>query len=214
MILSLVSEKGGTGKSTLALSIATEWMARGKRVLLVDADPQGTSRLACLQAREVGLLAPDCIVGNLELAKQLEAFGSYEHIVIDTPGRLGELQRIALGCSDVALVPVAPTAPDVWALKGVADAIRDAKRLRKPSRALRAALVPTKLMVRTVMANEAEETLKPLGLPVFRSSTFIRAAWAETLTRGQGVAQYAPNSVAAGELKGLVQELTRFAGRQ
>jgi chromosome partitioning protein len=199
MRLSLIGEKGGTGKSTLALSIATELMARNERVLLVDSDPQGTSRLACLQAREAGVLAPDCIVGTKQLERELQKFSSYQHIIIDTPGRLGEMQQVALACSDIALVPVAPTAPDVWAMKSIATKVR-------------AALVPAKMMVRTCMAAEAQELLKELGLPVFKAGTHIRAAWAETMMRG-GVAQSAPGTPAAEELKAVVAELTRFARR-
>lgn len=209
MILSLVSEKGGVGKSTLALSIATQWMSKGRRVLLVDADPQGTCRLACLEAREAGLLAPDCIAGGTHMSRDVRKFSeAYENIIIDTPGRLGELQRAALLCSEVALIPVAPTAPDVWALQSVMDSIR----LVQKQRPLKAALVMAKLMRRTVMAEQAREILKPVGLPIFKASTHIRAAWAETLGRGQGVAQYEPGGIAAEELRQLVAELGRFAG--
>jgi chromosome partitioning protein len=210
MVFAIVGEKGGTGKSTIAHSLASEWKAQGYDVLLVDADPQGTTRLGWLQALESGLERPECIVGSVRIAADLAKHPSFSHVIIDTPGRLGDVQRAALRCADVAIIPTAPTAADVWALKGITQSILE-EQARRPS--LRAALVAAKLKARTRTAEEARETLKSVGLPVFRQQIFNREAWALSLARGQGVAQCFPSSPAADELRGLVAEITRLSRR-
>lgn len=209
MVISLISSKGGVGKSTLALCVANEWMARGQNVLLVDADEQGTCRVAAMAARESNRLAPYVIAGDVRMAKMIDRHvPAYDHVVIDTPGRSGDIMRAALLCSDVALIPVGQTGPDAWALKATAAA---AAEVRKTNKRLRAGIILTKHVGRSALAAHSREALMAAGLPIFKASTSHRVAWQEAITLGQGVAQYAPNSPAAEELRAVVAELGRFA---
>ncbi len=118
MIVALLNQKGGVGKTTLALHLAGEWARRGQRVTVIDADPQGSALDWSQQrARErlprlfgvVGLARDTLHREAPELARDAD------HIVIDGPPRVAGLMRSALLAADLVLIPVQPSPFDGWA---------------------------------------------------------------------------------------------------
>lgn len=212
MILSLVAEKGGCAKSSCAIAIASELHARGHRVLLVDADPQGTARVTGEVAAERGAPAPTVIAMGKDLHRpdQLPRLAqAFDHVVIDTPGRADGVQMAALLVADVALVPVGQSAADAWGITATLRLVEQAQVVRPD---LRAALLITRKLPRTSLGKSAREVLEPSGLPVLATETTYRVAWQECLAAGVGVAQYAPKDRAAEEARALVDEVLAFAG--
>lgn len=211
MILTLVSQKGGSAKSTLAVSIAWELMERGNRVLLVDADPQRTVVEVGATAAARGAPTPTIVAMGPDLYRpdQLPRLArSFDHVVIDTPGRAGDVQSAALLVSDIALIPVGQSAAEMWAVSATLEVVQKARTLKEMHRgALRAALVITRKFPQTTLGRALRETLKEAEVPTLSAETTARVAWQECLGAGQGVAQYAPHDAAAAELRGLVDEL-------
>src|SRR3546814_7516731 len=118
MIVAFLNQKGGVGKTTLALHLAGEWARRGQRVTVIDADPQGSALDWSQQrARErlprlfgvVGLARDTLHREAPELARDAD------HIVIDGPPRVAGLMRSALLAADLILIPVQPSPFDGWA---------------------------------------------------------------------------------------------------
>src|ERR1700753_2941419 len=106
MIVAFAGQKGGVGKSTTAVCIAVAALERGARVLLVDADPQGTVRTWGEVASERKLPAPTVIAmgASMHKAGQLMPLAAgYDLTVIDCPPRHGEVQRSALMVADVVV---------------------------------------------------------------------------------------------------------------
>jgi chromosome partitioning protein len=207
MILSLVSQKGGVGKSTLAISIAWELLARKRRVLIVDADPQQTATVAVEVAKEQGHAAPSVVAMGKEMYRddQLPAIArGFDDVVIDTPGKLGEIQKAALMVADFALIPVGQSAADVWTLGSTVELLEQAKAFH---RHLKAAVVLTRRKPRTAIGKHAREPLQESGLPALRGETTDRMAWQECVGAGLGVAQYAPRDAAAEELRAILDEV-------
>lgn len=215
MILSLVSQKGGSAKSTLAVSIAWELMARGAKVLLVDADPQQTVQDAAAVAARDGFPSPTVVAMGKDLYRpdQLPRLSAaFDHVVIDTPGRSGDVQNAALLVSDIGLVPVGQSAADMWAVSPTLDIVAKAGELKKMhGQKLKAFLVVTRRMPRTSLGKALRETLSEAPIPTLVSDTSFRVAWQECLGAGKGVAQYAPRDAAATELRALVDELLSLA---
>lgn len=215
MILSLVSQKGGASKSTLAVSIAWELLARGGKVLVVDTDPQQTVLEVGATAAANNRAAPTVVAMGKDLYRpdQLPRLAeSFDHVIIDTPGRSGELQNAALMVSDMALVPVGQAAADIWALTSTLEVVSKAQSLRAMhGNPLKAALVIARRLPRTALGKALRETLAASGLPVLEAETTARVSWQECLGAGLGVAQYAPRDAAATELRELVDELLVFS---
>lgn len=211
MILSITNQKGGVAKSTLAISLAWELMLRGKRVLIADADPQETCLDAVAKALQEERAAPECIRFGEDLHRSLPNVAkSYDWTIIDTPGRHGKVSRAALAVSDVALVPVRPSAPDAWALEQTLALISEARQA-KPE--LRAALVLTQVR-RTVIAANAREGLraaaKDFQVTMLESFTTNRTAWEWAMYHGVGVTAHEPRGEAAMELRALLTEITKL----
>lgn len=215
MILSLVSQKGGSGKSTLAAAIAWELLHRGHKVLIVDTDPQGTLREVGQAAADANRRAPVIVAMGKELSRadQLPRMAeAFDFVIIDTPGRSGDVQNAALLAADVALIPVGQAAADVWSLTHTLEIVESARQLKEQfGSSLKAALVITRRLPRTSLGRALRQTLEASGLPTLKSETTARVAWQECLGAGQGVAQYAPKDAAASEARALVNEVLAFA---
>ncbi len=117
MIVALLNQKGGVGKSTLALHLAGQWARDGKRVTLIDADPQASALDWSQQRNREGLPRLFGVVGLARDTLHREApelARNADHIVIDGPPRVAGLMRSALLAADLVLVPVQPSPFDGW----------------------------------------------------------------------------------------------------
>jgi chromosome partitioning protein len=210
MIVAFAGQKGGSGKTTTAVAVAAEWQRRGKRVLLVDTDPQCSSRTWGEVATEAGHDSPTVVAmgAGLHKSDQLPTLsGAYDVTVVDCPPRHGEIQRAVLMVAELVVLPCGPSGVDAWALGATLDLITEARTLR-PS--LRAAVLITRKLSRTVLGSGAREALLPSGLPVLQAELGYRMTYQEALTAGLGVTAYAEKSQAADEVRALVDELTEL----
>jgi chromosome partitioning protein len=215
MIVSLVSQKGGVGKSSLAVALAWELSARGARVLLVDTDPQATARTAGEVAADRGLEGPTTMVLGKDLARpnQLPLIAKqFEHVVIDTPGKLTDVTTPVLLVSQVTLIPIGPSPAELWGNADTITLVKAAQQSFNPD--LRAAVVFVRNEPKTVMGNRVRASLSRGELPVFASETTSRVVWKEAMLHGQGVAQYNPRDRASREVRAVINELLDFAGEQ
>lgn len=210
MIIALTGQKGGIGKSTTAVNLAVAALARGRRVLLVDADPQGTVRTWGEVASEAGQRTPTIVAmgATMHRTGQLGTVApSYDLTIIDCPPRHGEVSRSALMVADVAIFPCGPTAVDAWALAGAVEVFEEARALRE---GLRGCVLITRKQGRTAIAKSARAALETSGLPVLRTELGHRVAYQEALAVGKGVTSHAPRDAAAKEIFNLLEELEAF----
>lgn len=210
MVIAFAGQKGGSGKTTTAIAVAAEWVSRGRKVLLVDADPQGSARTWGEVALENGHPSPTVVAmgAGLHRAEQLPALaGSYDVTVVDCPPRHGEIQRAALMVADIVVLPCGPSAMDAWALGESLELVQKAMALRPE---LKAAVLITRRVARTVLGAGAREALRDCGLPVLKAELRHRVTFQEAPAAGQGPTSYAPTSPAADEVRALVEEIERL----
>ncbi|MDZ4319783.1 MAG: ParA family partition ATPase, partial [Phenylobacterium sp.] len=159
MIVALLNQKGGVGKTTLALHLAGAWSARGRRVLVVDADPQGSALDWAEQRVREGLPRLFGVLGLARetLHKELPELGrDVDHVVVDGPPRVAGIARSALLAADLIVIPAQPSPFDGWAS---AEMLRllDEARVFRPQ--LRARMLLNRCAARTVIARETAEAL-------------------------------------------------------
>jgi chromosome partitioning protein len=210
MIVTLIGQKGGIGKSTTAISLAMAALQRGADVLLVDADPQGTVRTWNDVANERGTAVPTVIAMGATMHRpgQLDVIARrYDFTLIDCPPRHGDIQRSALMIADAALLPCGPSAADAWALTSSLEMITEAQTVRER---LQAAIVITRKQGRTTLGKSARGVLEQSGVAVLDSELSYRISYQEALAVGAGVSQYCPRDPAAREVGALLAELERF----
>ena len=208
MILSLLNQKGGVGKTTLAIHIAMALARRGDKVLLLDADPQGSaldwsaSRTDDPVFSVVGLPKPT-------IHRELPAIASgFAHVVIDGPPRVYDVARSAIMASDVILIPVQPSPYDVWAAKEIVDLVREAEAF-KPN--LKYAFAINRKIANTAIGRDVLEALAEYPIPVLKCHVGQRVTFAESAAQGSTVMEIAPESLASQEIKNLVHELLEFS---
>jgi chromosome partitioning protein len=215
MIVAFAGQKGGVGKSTTAVCLAVAALERGSRVLLVDADPQGTVRTWGEVAAERKRPAPTVIAMGASMHKQgqlAELAAAYDMTFIDCPPRHGEVQRSALMVADVVVLPCGASAADAWALATSLEVVREARAMRDE---LVACVLITRKQGRTALGKAARKVLESTGLPVLTTELGSRIAYQEALAGGQGITSYAVRDAGTREIFDLLDELGRvFHGQE
>lgn len=207
MIIALLNQKGGVGKTTLAIHLAAALSAKG-RTLLLDADPQGSAVMWSSQREKappfsVVALAKPTI--HRDIAGIAEGFA---HVVIDGPPRASDLARSVIGAADFVLIPVQPSPYDLWAAQDTVALIQEAQTF-KP--ALKAAFVLNRKAVNTAISKSAKEALADMPFPVLSAEITQRVIFAESAAVGATVAEREPKSPAAAEVRAFVSEVERMA---
>ena len=210
MILSYVNQKGGVGKTTLSLCTAFE-LSKKSKVLLIDADPQG-SIIAWSDVREEPLpknlstasMAKKTIHRDLKNLKR-----GYNYVIIDTPPRLTDITRSAIMASGIVVVPCTPSPYDVWATKETLDLIREAQIYHKK---LRTVFAVNRKILNTVLSREVKDAIRSLGddFMVLKSELTHRMIFAEAGNIGKVAQEIDKEGKASKEIQNFVKELTKF----
>ena len=208
MIVGFLNQKGGVGKTTLAVHVADALARRGKKVLVVDADPQG-SALDWAAARRGTPLFPVAGLPKASIHKELPGLArGYDLVVIDGPPRVYDVARSILMASDMVVIPVQPSPFDVWAAKEIVDLLQEGL-IYKP--ALKAAFAINRKIVNTALGRDVVDALAEYPLPVLRTAVCQRVALAESAASGQTVFETSPGHAAGNELSALVDEMLEMA---
>ncbi|WP_158915877.1 ParA family partition ATPase [Caulobacter sp. S45] len=211
MILALLNQKGGVGKTTLALHLAGAWALRGRRVTVIDADPQGSALDWAEQRAREGLPRLFGVIGLARDTLHHEApdlAGAVDHVVIDGPPRVAGLMRSALLAADIVLIPAQPSPLDGWAsgemLKLVAEA-----RIFRPQ--LLARFVLNRCPAGTIIARETADALAEHDPSALIARVGQRVVFADAARTGRLAPEIDAASAAAREICALVAEIERLA---
>ena len=192
-VISVLNQKGGVGKTTLTVHLATALARKGEKVLLIDADPQG-SALDWSAARQGTPLFPVAGLPKASLHKELPPLAAnYSTVLLDGPPRVYDVARSAIMASDLVLIPVQPSPYDVWAAKEIVDLLHEASAFKGK---LRSAFVINRKIVNTAIGRDVTEALAEYPIPVMKAAISQRVLFAESATQGMTVYDMSPGNPA------------------
>lgn len=205
MIISVLNQKGGAGKTTLATNLARSLQLAGKSVLLVDTDPQGSARdwAAANEEQPVPVVGLD----RAQLLKNdIKTISSpYDLVIIDGAPQLQEMAAAAISSSDIILIPVQPSPYDIWAAADLVDTIKARQMLTdgKP----KAFFVISRSIKNTTLGREITEALEGYELGQFVAGTTQRQIYARAAVDGLAVHDVESDGPAAAEIDAIAKEL-------
>ena len=166
--MALVSRKGGTGKTSLAMNLAEALSTRRRRVMVVDLDRGADAAKWRDRGGELSFTVKrvDSRTGEPEMTRNInEMRAEADLLILDTPPANSRVMSRAIQMADLVLIPTGPSALDVMA---TVEVVKDAMEILENDnrRAPRIALVPSRLISGTRLAKELPKELKKFSLPV------------------------------------------------
>jgi chromosome partitioning protein len=209
-VVTVAQQKGGAGKTTLLVQLATAVAALGRKVAIVDIDPQATltgwMRIREHEARG----APElrfAMVGGWRLGVELDRLQrEVELVLVDTPPHAESEAKGAIRRADLVLVPCQPSPADIWASRATFTL---AAKESRPAR-----LVWTRVPPRGRAVEEARAAVAREGWPVAAAELGNRQIYVTSFSRGLGVVEAEPKGVAAEEVRALARELEDALARR
>jgi chromosome partitioning protein len=181
MIISILNQKGGCGKTTLAVSIARALTRNGLKTLLVDSDSQGSAQH--WHQRSGGELIDMTCLFMTTLEKDIQKYVNiYDRIIIDGVPRISPITMCAITCSDKVFIPVQPSPYDIWATEELLRSVKD--RIVITNGKLKAGFIVSRKIVGTNMGKEVEAELSKMELASLRHGTCQRVAYATSVRDG------------------------------
>jgi chromosome partitioning protein len=196
-IIAIISQKGGSGKTTLALHLAAAAEAVNKSTAVIDLDPQASATgWKDSRAKETPVVSS---FTHTRLAQGLQAArnGGAELVILDTAPHADAPAMSAARVADLILIPCRPGILDLRAIGPTADLV---KLAQKPAFVVLNAMPPRA----TQLLNDARAAVEVHGLTVAPVSLQQRAAFSHALTAGQIAQEYEPEGKAAEEITALL----------
>jgi chromosome partitioning protein len=205
-IISLLNQKGGSGKTTLATSLAHAFALDGVSVVLGDCDPQGSARdWADAGGSEI---CPVIGLDRIATLRDLKSIAA-DLVILDGAPKVADLAAAAIRISDLVLIPVQPSPYDLWAADTVVKMIRERRELAdgKPA----TAFVITRAIQRTTLSKEIFEVLETdyPDITLLKTGTAQRVSYANSAATG-GTVFSTDDSSAKSEILLLKEEIEKW----
>lgn len=193
--VALISQKGGSGKTTLSINLAIAAALRGKSVVVIDLDPQqSAARWARLRQADNPVIVSGHGPNVADLVERAKDGGA-DLVIIDTAPKSESAALAAAKLADVVIIPCQPSSLD---LDAIADSVNIVQLAKKPG-----FFVLNNCRASSTLADEAADALSEYGLAISPVRIGSRVAFIKSLAEGKGVMEHEPGRPSATEIKQL-----------
>ena len=218
MLVTIANEKGGSGKSNIAINLAVKLFSLGEDILLIDSDPQNSIRVFNdIRASKEVPLGFNCVnVFGDSLATQVKLLqGKYETLIIDTAGRDCDEMREALSVSDILIIPTQPSDLDIAVLNKMIKLFKQYKQFKRDLKAfvVISKASPNPALQDKITALQSYINDKSIDdLRLCKSVLYERELYRNAFSNGMGVVEYGKKSDnALKDFEGFFKELVAFS---
>lgn len=202
--ITVAQQKGGAGKSTITAQLAVAYAQAGKRVGIVDIDPQGSLAMwfevRKMLVDEAGAGITFLQASGWRLSTELDRMKrDLDVILVDSPPHAETDVRIAVRAADLILVPMQPTPLDLWATQPTLDLAKKEKS--------QAIVVFNRTPPKGKLVDAVKAKILQAELPVAETVLGNRVAFAASMMEGKGVVESNPRHTATKEIKALAAEI-------
>lgn len=206
-VISILNQKGGSGKTTIAINLARAYQLQGHSVLLVDSDKQGSSRdwQSADENNPIPLLVLDQVSIDRDIKKVVN---KYKYIIVDGSPQATEIAVATIRASNFILIPMQPSPFDIWASSNLIELV---KQGMTENQNLKAAIVLTRLVKNTKIGNEISQIIHDFELPVLKSNIGQRTCYPYSASLGQTIFDTErASSEPVAEINTLANEITQL----
>ncbi len=206
-VISILNQKGGSGKTTIAINLARAYQLQGHSVLLVDSDKQGSSRdwQSADENNPIPLLVLDQVSIDRDIKKVVN---KYKYIIVDGSPQATEIAVATIRASNFILIPMQPSPFDIWASSNLIELV---KQGMTENQNLKAGIVLTRLVKNTKIGNEISQIIHDFELPVLKSNIGQRTCYPYSASLGQTIFDTErASSEPVAEINTLANEITQL----
>lgn len=203
LVIALVNQKGGAGKTTNTLNLAGAFTKLGYNVAIIDSDSQGNTRdwKAVNEDNPIPVLGID----RPTIHTDIKSLSRFDIVLIDGAPTVEAMSASAIKAADLAIIPVQPSPLDIWATADLVDMVK--QRIEITDGKLQAAFLVSRVVSNTKIGKEISDILTGYELPVLDTVIPSYTDFSSCIKTGQTVVEYAPKSKAAAVAMELAKEI-------
>lgn len=204
-VITVATIKGGSGKSTLVAGLASHWAVEGRRVAIIDADPNGTLSRWCEKPNRLGALPLTSNVDEYSMVPEINRYKpGKDYVIVDCAGFASQSMIFALGASDAVLIPVMADEANIYEAVRTQRLAENAATMSGRQPVVFGVLNRVK---RALVTEHSKAQLDQLGLPLLSATVGDRAIFQEASFHGTSPLELSPSSVAAREIRSVAYEI-------
>ena len=204
-VIAVINQKGGSGKTTLALNLAAG-LGRRARTAVADADPQRSISQWIAMGENESALPISTQIGANPGAEILRLKQNNRYVVVDCPPSVqGAVIEAVLTSADLVLIPVLPSPLDLWASLEMAALVQQAQQ---KNRALQAYLILNQVETRNALSRSMQQAVAELGVPLLQACLERRAAYRSAAVEGVSVYDMGSRgALAVKDIESVIKEI-------